>query len=73
MERKYYRDGRYYIHYQQGHCGFFTSIPDKYCYFLFYEEDGKFYELLTGKCLGVKKVMGIRPMFSRTNSGIQFP
>lgn len=73
MERKYYRDGRYYIHYQQGHCGFFTSIPDKYCYFLFYEEDGKFYELLTGKCLGVKKSDGNTPYVFSNEFGYSIP
>lgn len=58
MERNYYRDMRDSIHYQQGRYGLFTSRPHKWCNLLLYEEDGKFYELLTGKYLGVEKPDG---------------
>lgn len=53
MERKYYKD-RYVIQYTKPYQGFFHAHNGKYFSVLFYEEDGKFYELLTGKCLGTR-------------------
>ena len=57
MERKYYKDRRA-IQYQKSYQGFFVTTPAKYYHVLFYEEGGKFFELLTGRFLGVRKQLG---------------
>lgn len=57
MERKYYRN-REAIVYQKQHKGVFVTTPAKYYYMLFYEENGEFFELLTGQFLGIRKKYG---------------
>lgn len=61
MGRKYYEDFSRYsrydgdIQYQWARNGFFKNTPAKWYRMLFYEEEGRFYELLTGTYLGIRK------------------
>ena len=56
MGRKYYRAYNTTICYQKPHTDRFLHYPGKYYTMLFYEENGKFYEFLTGTFLGELKI-----------------
>lgn len=55
MDRKFYKFTQDSIQYQHMSSGFFKSYPAKFYNIMIYEEDGKFYELLTGQILGICK------------------
>ena len=62
MDRKFYIYERHQIQYQWVSSGFFRYYPAKYYKIMLYEENGNFYELLTGQFLGKR----------RENNGIQY-
>ncbi len=58
MDRKFYMCKNMAVQYQWSTSGFFKSYPDKWYEIMLYEEDGKFYELLTGQFLGIRTSNG---------------
>ena len=58
MDRKFYVYSQQKIQYQWKKNGLFKSYPDKWYTILLYEENGNYYELLTGQFLGTKESYG---------------
>lgn len=56
MDRKYYQAYNTEICYQEPRNGLFNSYPGKHYKILFYEENGKFFEFLTGVLIGLRYI-----------------
>lgn len=73
MSRKFYKNVHSSIQYQWGRKGLFSSTPSKRYQMMFYEENGKFFELLTGRCLGTRKYLGNTPYVFSNEFGFSIP
>ena len=73
MSRKFYMNARSSIQYQWGRKGLFSSTPSKCYQMMFYEENGKFFELLTGRFLGTRKYLGNTPYVVSNEFGFSIP
>ena len=58
MDRKFYVYSQQKIQYQWKKNGLFKSYPYKWYTIMLYEENGNYYELLTGQFLGTKESYG---------------
>ena len=66
MSRTYYEGGFNIIY--DGGTGWFTVRDTKYYAGLLYEENGKFYEFMTGECLGEENIKSSANLFVRVHS-----
>lgn len=73
MSRKFYKNVHSSIQYQWGRKGLFSSTPSKRYQMMFYEENGKYFELLTGRCLGTRKYLGSTPYVFSNEFGFSIP
>lgn len=73
MDRNFYIFEQQLIQYQWSTSGFFKSYPAKYYKIMLYEENGNFYELLTGQFLGTKGNNGYKQYVFSEEFGYSVP
>jgi len=73
MDRKFYIYDSHAIQYQWGRSGLFRSSPNKYYFIMIYEQNGAFFELLTGQFLGIRKNYGSMEYIFSDEFGYSIP